>query len=157
TSLTRNSENLMTAIDNFTNGHGFDSVIITAGTSSNDPIELSAKINRKKGKVIVVGAVKMDVPRDPDFYRKELELKMSCSYGPGRYDVNYEENGNDYPIAYVRYTEQRNMETFLDLVSQGVIKLNELTTHIFDISEAESAYEIVMGAKKEPHIGILLS
>ncbi|MDC6385470.1 oxidoreductase [Flagellimonas taeanensis] len=155
--LLRGDENLLTATDNFTNGHGFDSVIITAATSSNDPIELSAIISRKKGKVIVVGAVKMDIPRDPDFYRKELELKMSCSYGPGRYDVNYEENGNDYPLAYVRYTEQRNMEAFLDLVSQGVIRLNDLTTHVFDISEAEKAYEIVMGTNPEPHIGILLS
>jgi polar amino acid transport system substrate-binding protein len=155
--LLRNDENLLTAVDNFTNGHGFDSVIITAATTSNDPIELSAVISRKKGKVIVVGAVKMDVPRDPDFYRKELELKMSCSYGPGRYDVNYEENGQDYPLAYVRYTEQRNMEAFLDLVSQGAIKLNELTTHVFDILEAEKAYEIVMGNNPEPHIGILLS
>lgn len=155
--LTRDNENLLTAVDSFTNGYGFDSVIITAATSSNDPVELSAKISRKKGKIIVVGAVKMDIPRDPDFYRKELELKMSCSYGPGRYDVNYEENGNDYPLAYVRYTEQRNMEAFLDLVSQGVIKLNDLTTHVFDISEAETAYEIVMGTKKEPHVGILLS
>ena len=74
--------------------------------STNDPIELSAEITRKKGKVIVVGAVKMDIPRDPHFYRKELELKMSCSYGPGRYDVNYEQDGQDYPYAYVRWTEQ---------------------------------------------------
>nr|WP_288931209.1 bi-domain-containing oxidoreductase [uncultured Allomuricauda sp.] len=155
--LLRNDDNLLTAVDNFTSGHGFDSVIITAATTSNDPIELSAVISRKKGKVVVVGAVKMDVPRDPDFYRKELELKMSCSYGPGRYDVNYEENGNDYPLAYVRYTEQRNMEAFLDLVSQGTIRLNELTTHVFDILEAEKAYEIVMGNIPEPHIGILLS
>ncbi|GAB4514594.1 MAG: bi-domain-containing oxidoreductase [Allomuricauda sp.] len=155
--LLRNDDNLLTAVDNFTNGHGFDSVIITAATTSNDPIELSAVISRKKGKVVVVGAVKMDVPRDPDFYRKELELKMSCSYGPGRYDVNYEENGNDYPLAYVRYTEQRNMEAFLDLVSQGTIRLNELTTHVFDILEAEKAYEIVMGNNPEPHIGILLT
>ena len=74
----------------------------------------------------------MDIPRDPDFYRKELELKMSTSYGPGRYDVSYEEEGVDYPFAYVRYTEQRNMETFLDLISQGVIILEDLITHTFD-------------------------
>lgn len=155
--LLRSNENILTAIDNFTNGNGFDSVIITAAAPSNDPIELSAVISRKKGKVIVVGAVKMDIPRDPDFYRKELELKMSCSYGPGRYDVNYEEKGNDYPFAYVRYTEQRNMETFLDLVSQGVVKLNDLITHVFDIADAEKAYDIVMGKTPEPHIGMLLS
>lgn len=155
--MLRTDSNLMTAIDGFTNGYGFDSVIITAATSSNDPIELSAKVSRKKGKVIVVGAVNMDVPRDPDFYRKELSLNMSCSYGPGRYDVNYEENGQDYPYAYVRYTEQRNMETFLQLISQSSIKLEHLITHIFDIEEAGKAYDIVLGKVEEPHIGILLS
>ncbi|MBA3986570.1 MAG: Gfo/Idh/MocA family oxidoreductase [Flavobacteriales bacterium] len=155
--LLRNDSNLLTAIDNFTNGHGFDSVIITAAAPSNDPIELSAVISRKKGKVIVVGAVKMDVPRDPDFYRKELDLRMSCSYGPGRYDVSYEEDGQDYPYAYVRYTEQRNMETFLDLVSSGAIQLKNLITHTFDINDAEKAYDIVLGKVQEPHIGILLS
>ena len=83
----RNDPNLMTAIENFTQGHGFDKVIITAAGQTNDPVELSGQILRKKGAVIIVGAVKMDVPRDPDFYQKELELKLSCSYGPGRYDT----------------------------------------------------------------------
>lgn len=154
--LLRGDSNLLSAIENFTNGYGFDKVIITAAAPSNDPIELSAVISRKKGQVIVVGAVKMDVPRDPDFYRKELELKMSCSYGPGRYDVSYEEDGQDYPYAYVRWTEQRNMEAFLDLISQGSLNLELLTTHTFDIIEAEKAYDIVLGKVSEPHIGILL-
>jgi predicted dehydrogenase/threonine dehydrogenase-like Zn-dependent dehydrogenase len=154
--LLRNDSNLLTAIENFTNGHGFDKVIITAAAPSNDPIELSAIITRKKGQVIVVGAVKMDIPRDPDFYRKELELKMSCSYGPGRYDVSYEEDGHDYPFAYVRWTEQRNMEAFLNLISQGSLNLKALTTHEFDIAEAEKAYDIVLGKTQEPHIAILL-
>jgi polar amino acid transport system substrate-binding protein len=155
--LLRTDSNFLTTVSNFTKGHGFDSVIITAAAPSNDPIELSAIISRKKGKVIVVGAVKMDIPRDPDFYRKELELKMSCSYGPGRYDNSYEEDGKDYPYAYVRYTEQRNMETFLDLISQKVINLKSLITHTFDIGDAEKAYDIVLGEVEEPHIGILLS
>jgi len=154
--LLRSDKNLLTAIENFTNGHGFDKVIITAAAPSNDPIELSAIITRKKGQVIVVGAVKMDIPRDPDFYRKELELKMSCSYGPGRYDVSYEEDGLDYPYAYVRWTEQRNMEAFLDLISQGSLNLKALTTHEFNIEEAEKAYDIVLGKTQEPHIGIVL-
>lgn len=154
--LTRNDPNLMAACENFTNGHGFDTIIITAAAPSNDPIELSAELARKKGKVVMVGAVKMDIPRDPHFYRKELELKMSCSYGPGRYDVNYEENGNDYPFAYVRWTEQRNMETFLDLLSRKAIDIKPLMTHVFDIAEAEKAYDIVLGKVKEKHIGILL-
>jgi len=154
--MLRSDSNLLAAIENFTDGHGFDKVIITAAAPSNDPIELSAIITRKKGQVIVVGAVKMDIPRDPDFYRKELELKMSCSYGPGRYDVSYEEDGHDYPYAYVRWTEQRNMEAFLDLISRGSINLKPLTTHVFDIVDAEKAYDIVLGKTKEPHIGILI-
>ena len=118
----RNDPNLIAACENFTKGYGFDAVIITAASPSNDPIVLSAEILKKKGKIIVVGAVKMDIPRDPHFYRKELDLKMSCSYGPGRYDVDYEENGMDYPFPYVRWTEQRNMEAFLNLLSGKSIK-----------------------------------
>src|SRR5215203_4498616 len=152
----RNHSDIHALLSNFTNGQGFDSIIITAATSSNDPIELSAEIARRKGKIIVVGAVKMDVPRDPHFYRKELDLRMSCSYGPGRYDANYEENGNDYPYAYVRWTEQRNMQAFLQLIAQGRVNVKPLVTHTFTIDEAEIAYDIVMGKIKEPHIAILL-
>lgn len=154
--MLRSDSNLLATIDDFTNGYGFDSVIITAAAPSNDPIELSAVIARKKGKIVVVGAVKMDIPRDPHFFRKELDLRMSCSYGPGRYDVNYEENGLDYPYAYVRWTEQRNMEAFLKLLSNGSINLKPLTTHVFDIIDAEKAYDIVLGKVEEPSIGILL-
>lgn len=154
--LIRNDNNLVAATGNFTNGFGFDSVIITAATLSNDPIELASEISRKKGKVIIVGAVKMDVPREPHFYRKELELRMSCSYGPGRYDYQYEEKGEDYPYAYVRWTEQRNMAAFLRLISNGNVNLKALTTHVFDIEDAEKAYDIVMGKTNEPSIGILL-
>jgi polar amino acid transport system substrate-binding protein len=154
--LHRNDANLISVCENFTNGHGFDSVIITAAAPTNDPIILSTEICRKKGKIIVVGAVKMDVPRDPYFYRKELELKISCSYGPGRYDVNYEELGNDYPFPYVRWTEQRNMEAFLAMVSKGLINVTPLISHTFGIEQAEEAYEIVLGKNPQPHIGILL-
>lgn len=154
--INRHDSNLVVACDNFTNGNGFDSVIITAATQSNDPIELAAEISKKKGRIIIVGAVKMDIPRDPYFYRKELDLKMSCSYGPGRYDTNYEEFGIDYPFAYVRWTEQRNMEAFLELLSKNLINLKPLTTHIFNIHEAEKAYDIILSKVKEHHIGILL-
>jgi polar amino acid transport system substrate-binding protein len=155
--INRGNPDLINILNNFTNGRGFDSVIITAATPSNDPIELSAEITRAKGKVVAVGAVKLDVPRDPHFYRKELDLRLSCSYGPGRYDVNYEENGQDYPYSYVRWTEQRNMEAFLQLLSQSKVNIKPLITHNFDISEAEKAYQMVMGEIQEPHIGILLS
>ena len=152
----RNDDGLLAACEHFTHGYGFDSIIITAAAPSNDPIVLATEISRKKGKIVVVGAVKMDIPRDPFFYRKELELKISCSYGPGRYDANYEENGQDYPFAYVRWTEQRNMEAFLDLLSKKLINLQPLITHVFDIADAETAYDIILGKKPEPHIGILL-
>ena len=154
--LNRNDPNLISACENFTGGNGFDSVIITAAAPTNDPIELSSEILRKKGKVIVVGAVKMDIPRDPHFYRKELDLRMSCSYGPGRYDVNYEENGIDYPYAFVRWTEQRNMEAFLMLLSRKAIDVKPLITHIFDVDNAVKAYDLVLGVTKEHFIGILL-
>lgn len=154
--LNRNDQNLLAACDNFTNGQGFDSIIITAAAPTNDPIVLATELARKKGKIIVVGSVKMDVPRDPYFYRKELELKISCSYGPGRYDVNYEDLGNDYPFAYVRWTEQRNMEAFLAMLSKGLINVKPLITHTFEIEQAEEAYEIVLGKNPQPHIGILL-
>ncbi|MGC4100563.1 bi-domain-containing oxidoreductase [Ferruginibacter sp.] len=154
--LNRGDSNLVSVCNDFTNGQGFDSIIITAAAPSNDPIELSAEITRKKGKIVVVGAVKMDIPRDPHFYRKELDLRMSCSYGPGRYDVNYEDKGQDYPFAYVRWTEQRNMEAFLDLLSRKAINIKPLITHTFEIGDAEKAYDIVLGKTPEPHIGILL-
>lgn len=154
--MRRNDSNLISACENFTKGRGFDSIIITAAAPTNDPIVLSTEICRRKGKIIVVGAVKMEIPREPFFYKKELELKISCSYGPGRYDVNYEEMGNDYPFAYVRWTEQRNMEAFLELISGARINVKPLISHTFEISQAEEAYDIVVGKKPEPHIGILL-
>ena len=154
--LNRNDGTLVKACENFTQGHGFDAVIITAAAPSNDPIELAAELARKKGKIIVVGAVKMDIPREPHFFKKELDLRMSCSYGPGRYDTEYEENGNDYPFAFVRWTEQRNMEAFLDLLSRKQINMQPLITHVFDVTEAEKAFDIITGKSPEPHIGILL-
>ncbi len=154
--LLRNDPNLLNACANFTNGHGFDTIIITAATQSNDPVELAGELVMKKGKVVVVGVVPMNVPRDPHYYRKEIDIKMSCSYGPGRYDVDYEENGVDYPYAYVRWTEQRNMESFLDLLARKYINLKPLTTHVIDINDAEKAYDIILGKVKEHHIGILL-
>lgn len=155
--LERGDPNLMVAAQNFTNGYGFDCVIITAAGPTNDPVELSAQILRKKGCVVMVGAVKMDIPRDPDFYQKELELKMSCSYGPGRYDTVYEEQGNDYPYAYVRWTEQRNMEAFLGLLASKTIDLKPLTTHTFAIDDAVKAYDLILGKVKENYVGIILS
>ena len=152
----RNEADLLKIAENFTNGYGFDSVIITAAAPTNDPILLASDILRKKGKVVIVGAVKMDLPREPNFYQKELDLRMSCSYGPGRYDTNYEELGNDYPYAFVRWTEQRNMQAFLGLLSQKKINIEPLISRVFDINNATQAYDLVLGKINEPFVGILL-
>jgi len=142
------------SIMNATGGYGTDAVIITAGTNSLDPIELAGRLCRRRGKVIIVGDVPTGFSRD-NYYKKELELRMSTSYGPGRYDPKYEEKGLDYPIAYVRWTENRNMQAFLDLVAHRKVNLDILTTHLFPFEEAPKAYQMVVD-RTEPFVGILL-
>jgi threonine dehydrogenase-like Zn-dependent dehydrogenase len=139
----------------FSGGLGVDAVVITAGSSSLDPINFAGELARKKGRVVVVGAVPTGFDRDPHYYRKELELRMSCSYGPGRYDPRYEEKGVDYPAAYVRWTENRNMQAFQELVQAGKIDLDYLTTHEFPLEEAAAAYDLIL-KKSEPFLGIVL-
>jgi predicted dehydrogenase/threonine dehydrogenase-like Zn-dependent dehydrogenase len=134
-------------------GRGADAVLITAATSSNQPVELAGEISRAKGRVVVVGAVGLNIPRQT-FYLRELTFRISMSYGPGRYDPEYEERGHDYPFSYVRWTEGRNLEAFLDLVEAGSVKLNPLITHRFQASESEAAYELITGS--EPYLGVLL-
>jgi len=151
----RNTDGLSSQISELTSGQGVDAVIITAGTSSLDPINFAGEITRKKGKVVVVGAVPTGFDRDPYYYKKELELKMSCSYGPGRYDLNYEEKGIDYPYSYVRWTEKRNMQAFQELISLGKINLDYLTTHQFNLEDAPKAYDMIMNGS-EPYLGIII-
>lgn len=143
------------AVADFTDGVGVDAVVVTAATASNDPIELAGELCRDRGVVSMVGAVRMDLPR-PAFYGKELELRLSRSYGPGRYDPEYEEKGHDYPIGYVRWTERRNMQAFLELVASGGVTPERLHTHRFSVEEAGRAYRIVTGEDDEPFLGILL-
>ncbi len=142
------------AVEKFTGGRLADCTIITASTSSNDPVELSGEITRGKGTVVAVCAVGMDIPRDV-YYHKELELKISMSYGPGRYDPSYEEGGIDYPYNYVRWTEQRNMQAVLEMMSQKSLDVNALTTHHFEIGDALNAYDMIQ-EKKEEFVGIIL-
>ena len=153
--LTRNAAGVEEQIQNATNGYGADAVIIAAATSSLDPINFAGAIARKKGKVIVLGAVPTGFERDPYWYRKELELKMACSYGPGRYDLNYEEKGIDYPLPYVRWTEKRNMEAFQNLIATKKIDIDYLTTHEFEFDNAKDAFDLVV-SKAEPFTGIAL-
>ncbi|HEX4899168.1 MAG TPA: bi-domain-containing oxidoreductase, partial [Pyrinomonadaceae bacterium] len=136
-------------------GRGADAVLITAATSSNEPLELAGDVSRRKGRVVAVGLVGLDVPRQA-FYERELTLKISMSYGPGRYDPDYEERGHDYPFAYVRWTEQRNIEAFLDLLAEGRINVDRLITHRFPIQEAERAYELLSGETNTSYLGVIL-
>lgn len=153
--LTRNAAGVEEQIQNATHGYGADAVIIAAATSSLDPINFAGAIARKKGKVVVLGAVPTGFDRDPFWYRKELELKMACSYGPGRYDLNYEEKGIDYPLPYVRWTEKRNMEAFQNLIATKRIDIDYLTTHEFEFENAKEAFDLVV-SKTEPFTGIAL-
>ena len=144
------------AVQSFTRGFGTDAVIITAATISSEPVELAIEMARKKSTVVVVGVVGMNIPRNP-FYQKELDLRISCSYGPGRYDGDYEERGVDYPIGYVRWTENRNMQAFLDLIATDRLNVKSLTTHSFPIKSALDAYDLITGKVKQHYLGILIS
>lgn len=148
-------ENVKRAVLDWSRGRGADAVLITAGTPSNQPIELAGEISRLKGRVVAVGMVGMDVPRNL-YFKRELSLMVSMSYGPGRYDPEYEERGHDYPFAYVRWTENRNIEAFLDLVAAGSVNVERLITHRFPIEEGERAYQLIAGETKEPYLGIVL-
>jgi len=139
-----------------TSSVGVDAVLITAATSSNGPLELSAHIARDRAHVIAVGAVGLNIPRKP-YYEKELQFQVSRSYGPGRYDPDYEEHGFDYPIGFVRWTENRNMGAFLQLVSDGKLQLAPLITHRFPIQEAEKAYDLISSGTREPALGVLIT
>ena len=150
----RSQEGLEQMVLGATNGYGSDAVIITAGTSSLDPVELAGVLCRKKGKVVIVGAVPTGFTR-ANYYKKELDLRMSSSYGPGRYDPDYEEKGRDYPVGYVRWTENRNMQAFIDLLAAGRLKIENLISHIYDLEDAPEAYELILG-RKEPSLGILI-
>ncbi len=140
----------------FTSNRGFDTVIICADTSSNDPVELAGVIARDKARVVATGAVGLTLPRKV-YFEKELSFINSRSYGPGRYDVNYEEHGYDYPIGYVRWTEGRNFESVLELMSQGKLNVKPLITHRFPIEQATVAYDVITGKKKEPFLGVVLT
>lgn len=140
----------------FTANRGFDAVIICADTSSNDPVELAGAIARDRACVVATGAVGLNIPRKI-YYEKEISFINSRSYGPGRYDSNYEENGYDYPIGYIRWTEGRNFQSVLDLMAGGKLKVIPLITHRFPIEKGAQAYEVITGKKKEPFLGVLLT
>ncbi len=136
-------------------GHGVDAVLIAAETSSSEPVNLAGKVARERGVVVAVGTVGMDIERKA-YYEKELDFRISRSYGPGRYDAAYEQKGRDYPIGYVRWTETRNMEAFLTLLANGKLNLRSLITHRIPIGQARDAYDLITGKVREPFLGVLI-
>ncbi|PWB69706.1 MAG: hypothetical protein C3F07_18710 [Anaerolineales bacterium] len=140
----------------FTSNRGFDVILICADTASNDPVELAGVIARDRARVVATGAVGLTFPRKV-YYEKEISFINSRSYGPGRYDANYEEQGNDYPLSYVRWTEGRNFEAVVELMSKGRLQVQPLITHRFPIEKATAAYDVITGKKKEPFLGVLLT
>jgi predicted dehydrogenase len=143
-------DNMQSVID-FTNGHGVDKVLITAATKSNGPITQAGEIIRDRGIISAIGAVNLDIPRDT-YYEKELSLVVSRSYGAGRYDSNYEEKGIDYPIGYVRWTEKRNIQLYIDLLEGGKLQIDKLITHMFDLNQAKEAYNLIVNNQKNENI-----
>jgi len=147
-------EDPLAAAAAFTKGRGIDGVLITAATKSNEPVSQGAQMCRKRGRIILIGVVGPEISR-ADFYEKELTFQVSCSYGPGRYDPAYEQGGRDYPFGFVRWTEKRNFEAFLDSVAAGSIDTAPLISHRFAIDEATKAYALLNG--KEAYDGLMLT
>lgn len=146
-------ENPVLAAERFSRGRGVDAVLITATTQSNEPMHQAALMCRKRGRIVLVGVTGLELSRD-DFFKKELTVQVSASYGPGRYDQAYEEHGQDYPVGFVRWTEQRNFEAVLDMLADGRLNVKPLISHRFNFNQAEEAYAVVGGSA--PFMGILL-
>ena len=140
--------------ENFSKNRGVDAVLITAASKDNNIINDAAKMCRKKARIILVGVTGLDILRD-EFYKKELTFQVSCSYGPGRYDVNYEEKGLDYPIGFVRWTQNRNFEAILDLISDSKVNFKSLISHKFDFNDSLNAYKIILNDSS--CLGVLLN
>ncbi|MCP4903315.1 MAG: Gfo/Idh/MocA family oxidoreductase [bacterium] len=151
----RSADNLVEQVTAFSHGHGADSVIITAATPNSDPVSLAGELARLKGRVVVVGRTEMTAPRET-FLFKELELRTSFAYGPGTGDPSYEEGGLDYPVGYVRWTENRNMQAFVNLIAAGDLDLESMISHEFPIAEAAQAFDLVTGRNRESSLAILL-
>lgn len=146
-------EDVLAAAQVFSRSRGVDGVLITASTKSNEPVHQAAQMCRKRGRIVLVGVTGLELSR-ADFYEKELSFQVSCSYGPGRYDPDYEEKGQDYPLGFVRWTEQRNFEAVLDMLAEGRIDVRALISHRFALSDFRHAYALVGGAG--PSLGIIL-
>jgi len=140
----------------FTSNHGVDAVLIAAETPSSEPVQLAGEISRDRATVVAVGTVGLNIQRKL-YYEKELDFRVSRSYGPGRYDADYEEKSRDYPIGFVRWTETRNMEAFLNLLAERKLDLATLITHTFPIDRARAAYDLITGRAGEPFLGVVIT
>jgi len=147
------SDDLVMRAVEFSRGRGVDAVIITASTDSSEPVSQAAKMCRRRGRIVLVGVTGLKLSRQ-DFYEKEITFQVSCSYGPGRYDASYEQKGQDYPVGFVRWTEQRNFEAVLDMMASNALNVVPLITHRFPIERAEAAYSVLTSG--EPSLGIVL-
>jgi len=143
----------LAAAEALSRGRGVDAVIITASTSSSAPVHEAAAMCRKRGRIVLVGVTGLELSR-ADFYEKELTFQVSCSYGPGRYDPLYEDKGQDYPIGFVRWTEQRNFEAVLDMMADDRLNVAPLVSHRYSLADAAAAYARLTGS--EPSLGILI-
>lgn len=148
-----NGSDAIAAAMAFSRGNGVDAVLITAATDSDEPVRDAARMSRKRGRIVLIGVAGLNLSR-ADFFEKELSFQVSCSYGPGRYDTDYEDKGHDYPLPFVRWTEQRNFEAVLDIMASGSLDLAPLRTHSYSIDAAAEAYEIIGGPT--PSMGVLL-
>ena len=146
-------QNPVATAELFSRGRGVDAVIVTATTKSSEPLHQAALMCRKRARIVLVGVTGLELSRD-DFFKKELTFQVSASYGPGRYDPNYEEKGQDYPVGFVRWTEQRNFEAVLDMMASGALDVKPLISHRFEINDAEKAYGLIAGSGSS--LGILL-
>jgi predicted dehydrogenase/threonine dehydrogenase-like Zn-dependent dehydrogenase len=149
-----NNENAIQKITEWSNGFGADAIIFAAATSRSEPLSQAFQMCKKKGKVVLLGVSGMNIKRE-DIYTKELDLLVSTSYGPGRYDHNYEQKGYDYPYAYVRWTENRNMQEYLRLLSKGIVSLELLVSKIFSLNQINEAFEIIQNSNKKPLMVII--
>ena len=146
--LLTGSTDIVQAVLALTGGDGADAVIVTASTKSSDPVNMAFELCRERGRVVIVGAVGMELKRE-EYYRKEIDLRISRSYGPGRYDPEYEQKGMVYPVGYVRWTETRNLSAFLDLVESGKVVLQPLISAEYEIGQAAQAYAMATAGATE--------
>ncbi len=155
-SAAEDGDGFRSAVQRVSSGQGADAVLLSASTTGNEPVNLAGEVARDRAVVVAVGTVGMEIPRKL-YYEKELTFRVSRSYGPGRYDHKYEEEGGDYPVGYVRWTENRNLEAFLQLLAEKKVSVKPLITHRFRIQDAAEAYDLILGKRTEPSLGILLT